>query len=111
MKTLGRLVLALCLLSPAVAAADHPGDGQGKHGKKHKKVKKILRKFDRMVAKLDRDGDGRLGPDEVDDRARRFQRFDADGDGWVTREEIIVAIKDRMKARKAKRAAKRAAQP
>lgn len=111
---IGRLVLAsLLLLTPTVAAADRD-DGPREQGK-HKKVKKLLRKFDRLIARLDQDGDGRLGPDELDSKVgaklQRFQRFDADGDGWVTRDEIIVVMKDRAKARKAKRAAKRATAP
>jgi hypothetical protein len=103
---LGRLVLAsLILLTPTLAAADDQR-AAGKPGKhqKHKRVKKLLRKFDKMIVKLDRDGDGRLGPDEVGDRFARFAQFDADGDGWVTRDEIIIVMKDRVKARKARRA-------
>ena len=102
MMKLGRLVLASLFLfaAPSIASADHGGK---KH--KHKKAKKILKKFDKMIARLDTDGDGRLGPDEVDEKlARRLQRFDADGDGWVTREEIVIVLKDRMKAKKARRA-------
>ncbi len=114
---LGRLVLAsLILLTPTLAAADRDPYARkagkiGKAGKheKHERVKKLLRKFDKMIVKLDQDGDGKLGPGEVGNRFARFARFDADGDGWVTREEIIIVMKDRLKARKAKRAARRAA--
>ena len=105
MMKLGRLVLASLFLFavPSIASADRGGK---KH--KHKHAKKILKKFDKAIARMDKDGDGRLGPDEVDEKVmKRLARFDADGDGWVTREEIIVVLKDRQKARKAQKAQRR----
>jgi len=56
-------------------------------------------RFDKVIEKLDQNGDGLVGPEEAGDRFERLQRFDANGDGWVTREEMTA----KQKAKKLKK--------
>ena len=120
MKPAAVLLAALIAFSPAVAAADGDrraerkqrlierfdadGDGRltGAEKKRAKKAKKLrkrrlraARRFDRIVARLDANGDGLVGPDEAGDRFERLQRFDTNGDGWVTRDELTAKRKRR----------------
>ncbi len=50
-----------------------------------------------MFAEFDKNGDGRLTPDELPERmAERIMRADADGDGAVTLEELEQARRNRQ---------------
>jgi Ca2+-binding EF-hand superfamily protein len=76
--------------------------------KKMRKARRLARiarreaRFDRIIDRLDADGDGRVGPEEAGDRFQRLQRFDRNGDGWVTREELTAKRKaPRRRARPA----------
>lgn len=90
-------------------------DGDGKlTGAEKKKAKKAMKRakrkmrrahrierFDKLIARLDQNGDGLVGPEEAGDRFERLKRFDADGDGWVTRDEMNAKPKQRRRARPA----------
>ena len=52
-----------------------------------------------QFANADKNGDGKLGPDEIENEAA-FQRMDADSDGFVTPKEALAHIK-RRRAREA----------
>lgn len=54
-----------------------------------RRVAKRARRFDRIVARMDADGDGVIGPGEAGARLERLRRFDLDGDGWVTKQEFV----------------------
>lgn len=56
--------------------------------KKQRRQMRLARKFDRILRRLDRNGDGVVGPDEAGDRFQKLQRFDANQDGWLTRDEL-----------------------
>jgi len=54
----------------------------------------------RMLERFDSDGDGSVSRDEMRaHRAERFSGFDGDGDGSVTRDEIVGAMQARMAER------------
>lgn len=59
---------------------------------------------DSAFTKADKNGDGRLGPDEVKNEAL-FNRMDADSDGFVTQKEARALVK-RRQARENEAAAK-----
>ncbi len=55
---------------------------------------------DRMLQRADLNGDGETTPTEADAvRAVRFLRLDADGDGGVTEEEMLVSAQERIARR------------
>ena len=65
----------------AVAVADGPDGPHGKRGAKHAE----------MLEKFDANSDGRLDETEREAaRAARFSEIDADGNGALTKEEIIA---------------------
>jgi len=91
---------------------DRNGDGfVVAHGKMPKAGKKVRHKGsdqaqrgERMIQRLDVDGDGKVSQAEMLQRAAEtFQRFDADGDGKVTKAEIDAKRKVFHDARKAYR--------
>lgn len=101
---------------------DADGDGRltGAEKKQAKKAKKAamrkMRKarrlakaarrearFDKVIEKLDQNGDGLVGPEEAGDRFERLQRFDANGDGWVTREEMTAKQKAKTQKQRKQR--------
>ena len=109
---------------------DADGDGKltGAEKKQAKKAKKAAKRkmraarrlakaarrearFDKVIEKLDQNGDGLVGPEEAGDRFQRLQRFDANGDGWVTREEMTATKKQMKQAKKLKKQQRRRARP
>jgi hypothetical protein len=47
------------------------------------------KRFDRVIRRFDRNGDGVLGPREVPPRlVHKLRRLDRNGDGWLTRDEV-----------------------
>jgi Ca2+-binding EF-hand superfamily protein len=70
--------------------ANQDGKLTGKERKKAKHARKRLRHFRKMIARLDKDGDGKLSEAEVGNRFARLQRFDTDHDGWLTPDEIMA---------------------
>jgi hypothetical protein len=86
MKSAAAVLAALLAFAPAIASADHDH-----RPRKHKRIiKKRLKRFHKMIKRLDQNGDGVLSESEVGDRFERLRRFDADGDGWVTAREIAT---------------------
>lgn len=47
---------------------------------------------DQVFAKDDKNGDGQISKDEFGGPAEHFSLFDADGDGFLTREEVTVSL-------------------
>lgn len=109
---------------------DADGDGRltGAEKKQAKRAKKAAKRkmraarrlakaarrearFDKVIEKLDQNGDGLVGPEEAGDRFQRLQRFDANGDGWVTREEMTATKKQMKQAKKLKKQQRRRARP
>jgi Ca2+-binding EF-hand superfamily protein len=73
--------------------------GQGKHNPE--------RRAERMMKRLDTNGDGKVSLDEVHAQASAaFKTFDADGNGEVTRDEIKVKRQAFREVRKEWRAAR-----
>lgn len=54
---------------------------------------------ERMIERMDSDGDGRISKDEFRGRRRPFSDFDRDGDGYATREEIEAVLGAGVKRR------------
>jgi hypothetical protein len=60
-------------------------------------------------AAVDANGDGMIVPEELAGaRAGRLARADRDGDGYISRDELVQAAVERRPARNAERAAERA---
>ena len=88
------LVLPLLVAGFGVSAMAEPGRDGGK-------------KLERMMERLDSNGDGRLSSSEFAERgARMFERLDDDGDGAISRAEID-AMQEKRRAKRAERAAAR----
>jgi Ca2+-binding EF-hand superfamily protein len=74
--------------------------------KKARRIAKAARRearFDRIIDRLDTNRDGLVGPEEAGERFQRLQRFDANGDGWVTREEMTLTKKQMKKQKQGKK--------
>ncbi len=102
MRILGAVLLAsLVLFAPAVAAAERGGTEHHQQRKlaKHKqytqdrqqkKLARRLRRFDRLVERFDRNGDGVVSADEAPRKLEKLRRFDRNGDGWLDRDELMI---------------------
>ena len=55
------------------------------------RAEKRQERFGRMIAKLDKDGDGQLSTDEMPMRGKRMMKLDTDGDGAISLEEMKAA--------------------
>jgi len=79
------LVAAVCMAEEKAAAAKSP-EGQRGHGGPHSMPKE-------MIAKFDKDGDGKLSEDEAKAarEAAMMKRFDKDGDGKLNDQEKVAA--------------------
>lgn len=84
--------IAALMVSPALA--DHHEKGKRFAGKMH----------DKMMEKVDADGDGKVSKEEfIDAHTAKFEKMDADGDGFLTDEEMKAAWQakhEKMRARK-----------
>ncbi len=90
MRKLMLTAMLACLSLPALAADDQapaPGPGKG--------LRERIR--EKAIEKFDKDGDGKLAPEERTAAREAFvnrimQRFDKDGDGKLSREELTAAL-------------------
>lgn len=97
-KILLTTMLFSVLSLPAMAGNYKHGSDDGKMCKKH-----AAHKAEKMIGKMDKDGDGTISIDEHEAyHGRKFHKTDANGDRVLTREEI----KDYMAAKKSKWKAK-----
>lgn len=104
-----RSIIALSLVTfSALAQAQTPDAATSPSAAKLEEAKG---KFDERFAKADTDHDGKLTPAEAKAGmpvvAKNFQAIDADGDGFVTKPEILAF----MKAKRAERKGAEAAAP
>lgn len=77
-------VLALALGAVSAYAQDQPGGNQRKNRRA-------------QLEQLDKDKDGKISRSEWTGKAKRFNRIDANNDGYVTREELQQARKKRRR--------------
>jgi hypothetical protein len=63
---------------------------------------------DRMLGKMDSDGDGKISRGEYRGRRRPFKSFDRDGDGFITRPEIEAVFGGGRRGKRGKRKSRRA---
>ena len=93
------LVAAVCMAEEKAAAPKRPDHPQGMHGRMSPEAMK------EMIAKFDKDGDGKLNDAEraAAREAGMLKRFDKDGDGKLNAEEqkAADAAKKEMDARHA----------
>lgn len=90
------IAAATTALAPPALAGDRDGGGGTPKGRRGKAVMK------RLLAKLDRDRDGRISSAEAAAAprfAKRFAKIDRDGDGYVTRAELKACKKAKRDAR------------
>jgi hypothetical protein len=85
------------LRAKLVERFDADGDGKltGVERKKARRAVKRLTRFHKKIARLDTDRDGKLSEAEVGDRFARLRRFDTNGDGWVSDDEILQNMSNR----------------
>jgi len=79
--------LCFALLSGWALAQTGAGQG-GRH-----------QNFDRLLKRLDKNGDGKISRDEWTRNPKAFDRMDANKDGLVTRDEAEAAFKQRAERR------------
>ncbi|MCR9072988.1 MAG: calcium-binding protein [Alphaproteobacteria bacterium] len=74
------------------AAADANGDGKlSVEEMQAARSEQRKERFGRMIARLDKDGDGQLSAAEMPKRGDRLMKLDKDGDGAVSLEEMKAA--------------------
>lgn len=96
------LLISMAALPLGAAAEGHgkSASGQPPHGKA------MGHHFQKMMQKLDSDGDGRISQKEFMAHQReKFQRMDHNGDGYIDDQER-QAMRDRMKNMKERHKAK-----
>ncbi|MCI0651337.1 MAG: hypothetical protein L0Z55_05595 [Planctomycetes bacterium] len=77
------------------AAPERDGDGEKKDQKSPEERAKDFREriskyFKETMLKDDKNGDGKLGKDEMGDKWERLARFDKNGDGSIEQEEYVT---------------------
>lgn len=84
----------------------------GKRGQRGRGGRRGKRKPGKLFEKFDKDGDGALTADEVPEKLwERISKADADGDGKVTKDELKAAHEARRGKRKGKQAPETPDQP
>ena len=74
------------------AAADANGNGKlSLEEMDAARAEQRQERFGRMIAKLDKDGDGQLSAEEMPMRGERMMKLDTDGDGAVSLDEMKAA--------------------
>ncbi len=95
------LGLALCTMmscgsSKETVVSDNSTETRGEKG--HRKGGKL--DIDKVFKEMDANDDGRLAKIEVRGRlAERFDKIDADGDGYITKEEMKKAPRPQRRNR------------
>jgi EF hand domain-containing protein len=59
--------------------------------------------FDRLLKRIDADGDGRISKEEWNKRSQLFDRIDQNHDGFLTRDETRTAMRERAEKRQERR--------
>jgi hypothetical protein len=101
-----RSIIALSLIAfCAVAQAQTVGATDGPVAPNAAKLEEAKGKFDQRFANADTDHDGKLTPAEAKAGmpmvSKNFQAIDSNGDGFVTKPEILAFMQAKMAARKA----------
>jgi Ca2+-binding EF-hand superfamily protein len=97
--------LGLSLLVASAAMAQTADTTDSTASGKAEKLQEAKAKFDERFASADADHDGKLTPAEAKAGmpmvSKNFQAIDTNGDGFVTKPEILAFMQSRMAARKA----------
>lgn len=73
-------IIAVLMLAASLGSSSAWAMGKGKASKKAKKA----------IAKMDKDGDGKVSFAEWKGKGQRFQGIDTNSDGYVTEEELRI---------------------
>lgn len=84
-------------LATAQAAPAGQGDREGRRGDGPGREMNFIR-MDPVFAAIDTNGDGILSAEEIRNSATSIRKLDIDGDGKVTREELLTAMRRRRES-------------
>lgn len=88
--------LLVCIGSLLLATSSLAQEGPAQDQEKDKPLEETSRSsWEFLSEKYDKDGDGKVSADEYDRGKKTFDRLDADGDGFITSEDL----KDRRRGR------------
>jgi hypothetical protein len=88
--------LLACIGSLLLATSSLAQEGPAQDQEKDKPLEETSRSsWEFLSEKYDKDGDGKVSADEYDRGKKTFDRLDADGDGFITSEDL----KDRRRGR------------